>query len=89
MTSLPSLTMKVVATGRQWGDKVEGTAKPVSIAGIPMRVREFDAWDGGDGAIGHVQQYYRWTVLEHISPPRDDWQAMIHPSADGWKRRPE
>ena len=70
----PVMLLKVVATGRQWGDKIDEKVTRQMIGGVPCIVREFDGWDGGefDGKTLGPQQFYRFTVIEPEKPIRDD-----------------
>lgn len=65
------MILKVIGTGRQWGDKVEEKISKVTLAGVTCVIREFDAWEGGDGALVR-QQFFRFTVLEVEGTVRDD-----------------
>lgn len=63
------MLLKVIATGRQ--AKVDEKQTRTTIGGVTCVVREFDAWEGGDG--GEVrQQYFRCTSIEPEHRIRDD-----------------
>jgi hypothetical protein len=66
------MLLRVIATGRQWGNKVEETTSAVTISGIKCLLREFDAWEGGDGTPHAKQQYYRFISVEPAEKIRDD-----------------
>lgn len=67
---ISSMILKVVATGRGWGNKLDATEKRVTIGGVDCLVKEFDAWEGPLEA-GKQGQFYRFTSFTPISF-RDD-----------------
>lgn len=65
------MILKVVATGRQWGDKVDARETRQSIAGVACIVSEADAWDGPTEP-GGKGQFFRFTSVRPASGIRDD-----------------
>ena len=65
------MLLQVIATGRKWGQKLDPSEKSLSINGVRCVVKEFDAWEGGDGKQ-EKQQFFRCTSIELATPIRDD-----------------
>lgn len=69
------MLLKVIATGRQWGDKVDARETRQTIAGVACMVCEFDAWDGPTDA-NQQGQYFRYTAFEPAGAVRDDRNVL-------------
>lgn len=67
------MILRVIGTGRKWGQKLEPTEKSITIAGVACTLREWDAWEGGDGTSR--QQFFRYTSIEPAGEIRDDRRA--------------
>ena len=65
------MILKLIATGRPWGNKVAPSISTPSIGGVKCIVTEQDIWEGPDNA-DQQGQYYRGTWLELASKARDD-----------------
>jgi hypothetical protein len=57
-----TMTIRAVRTGRDWGAKVDPVERRERVAGVPVILREFDAWDGPIAA-GERGEYIRHTTL--------------------------
>jgi hypothetical protein len=65
------MILKVIATGRQFGDKKDAIEQRVTVGGVKCVVKELDAWEGPEVA-GASGQYFRHTWLETDAAVRDD-----------------
>ena len=65
-----SYTIRAARTGRDWGKKIDPVERRDKIAGVPVVVREFDAWDGPTQA-GERGEYIRHTTITAVE--KTDW----------------
>lgn len=65
------MLLKMIATGRQWGDKRDPQTSHIKIGGVDCVVTECDSWEGSTTADGQGQ-YYRAAFLEVAGKVRDD-----------------
>jgi hypothetical protein len=65
------MLLKMIATGRDFGDKVEPKVTKLSVGGVACVVTEDDRWEGPTFP-GGPRQYYRATWLETVNKVRDD-----------------
>lgn len=66
-------TIRAKRTGRAWGQRQPEVEKRLSILGVPVIAREFDAWDGPT-TPNERGEYIHHTVIEAIE--RTDWWNM-------------
>lgn len=64
------MLLKVIATGRDWSNKLAPSEAIQAVAGVRCKITEFDAWDGPTQA-GERGQYFRFTSLSPVAV-RDD-----------------
>jgi hypothetical protein len=72
------ITLKILATGRRYGDKREADTRNLTINGVQISVVERDIWEGPVEA-GEEGRYFRQTEIVGPARHRDDrlgWSAV-------------
>ena len=70
------MLLKVIETGRRWGDKREDSVTSVSVAGVKCTVTEYDSWSGPI-EVGQSGQYFRVATVEPVAVRDDRWASKM------------